>query len=172
MRLTNTLLEEVVSQTAGSDVVPLVMKLKNKKNFSEFKLAEILAQEVNQTRNQLYRLLKHNLVSFTRRKDKRKGWYIYYWTFRLKQVKHVIKKLQEDKIDKLKDRLEREKSGDFFACKKKRMRLGFENATEFGFKCPECGELLDMENNVETIKQLEKEIKEAEKAIAQNQKLQ
>src|SRR3989344_8439999 len=108
MRLTTNVLETVISETCGHDLVPLVVKLKNKKNFSEFKLAEILNQPVNITRNQLYRLLKYNLVSFIRRKDKRKGWYIYYWTFKLKEVKPVYKKLLKEKLDKLNDRLNRE----------------------------------------------------------------
>ncbi len=167
MRLSNSILEGIIANTAGSDVVPLVMKLKNKKNFSEFKLAESLKQEVNITRNQLYRLLKHNLVSFTRRKDKRKGWYIYYWTFKLKQVKHVVRKMYEEKIEKLKDRLDRERGNDFFSCKNKCMRLVFENAVDFDFKCPECANLLNMENNAETIKQIEKEIRDLEKSVTE-----
>ena len=73
MRLTTNVLETVISETCGHDLVPLVVKLKNKKNFSEFKLAEILNQPVNITRNQLYRLLKYNLVSFIRRKDKERA---------------------------------------------------------------------------------------------------
>ncbi|MBW2995229.1 hypothetical protein KY312_02665, partial [Candidatus Woesearchaeota archaeon] len=81
MRMTNKLVEKVVMDTAGEDTLPLVIELKNKKNYSEFKLAENLKVEVNQVRNMLYRLLKYNLVTFIRRKDKRKGWYIYYWTF-------------------------------------------------------------------------------------------
>ena len=138
MRLTTNVLETVISETCGHDLVPLVVKLKNKKNFSEFKLAEILNQPVNITRNQLYRLLKYNLVSFIRRKDKRKGWYIYYWTFKLKEVKPVYKKLLKEKLDKLNDRLNRETNNEFFSCKSKCMRVNFESATDFQFKCQEC----------------------------------
>ncbi|MCK4669891.1 MAG: hypothetical protein KAT43_01715 [Nanoarchaeota archaeon] len=165
MRLTNTLIETVISDTAGPDVVPLVMKLKNKKNFSEFKLAETLKQEVNLTRNMLYRLLKYNLVSFIRRKDKRKGWYIYYWTFKLKQVKFVIKKLKEGRLDRLKDRLQRENMENFYSCVHNCMRIAFDNAVEFKYKCPECGELLALEDNSEKIKQIEKNITELEKFL-------
>lgn len=165
MRLTNSIIETVISDTAGPDVVPLVMKLKNKKNFSEFKLAEALDQEVNLTRNMLYRLLKHNLVSFIRRKDKKKGWYIYYWTFKLKQVKFVIKKLKEERLERLKDRLDREKKENFYTCKHNCMRIPFDNAVEFRYKCPECGELLAIEDNTEKIKEIENKIKELEKFL-------
>ena len=63
--------------------------------------------------------------------------------------------------------MEREKSGDFFACENKCIRLDFEQSTEFQFKCPECGNLLNQESNAEKIKELEKEIKKLEKELKQ-----
>lgn len=170
MKVSNQLIESVVSETAGEDVVPLVKKLKNKKNFSEFKLAEALKQEVNTTRNMLYRLLRHNLVSFNRKKDKRKGWYIYYWTFNTKRVGYLTGDLKRQRLERLKERLEREKEGYFFECKNKCMRVNFEQATDFGYKCPECGEILDQEDNQKKIEEIEKEIKKLEKQIKTKKK--
>ena len=72
MRISNKIIEEVVSEVAGADVVSLVVALKNKKNISEFKLAEDLKREVNEVRNMLYRLYNFNLVSFIRKKDNSK----------------------------------------------------------------------------------------------------
>ena len=77
MKLSNKLIDNVVENVAGKDVLPLVKTLKNKKNVSEFKLADDIKEEINTTRNMLYRLLDNNLVSFVRKKDKKKGWYIY-----------------------------------------------------------------------------------------------
>jgi transcription initiation factor TFIIE subunit alpha len=165
MRLTNKVIEQVVENTAGQDVLPLVTELKHKKNYSEFKLAETLRIEVNQVRNMLYRLLKYNLVTFIRRKDKRKGWYIYYWTFRLKQIKNVLRQVKKERIEKLRDRLQREKQEQFFTCSHQCMRMNFEKATDFMFKCPECGELLYQEDNSGKIKAIENEIKELDKQL-------
>ena len=95
MKLTNKIVEDVVTEVAGEDVVPLVKNLKNKKNVSEFKLAENIKKEVNEIRNMLYRLYDANLVSFIRRKDKKKGWYLYYWTFNLKRIKYLVKDLKK-----------------------------------------------------------------------------
>src|SRR3989344_7829324 len=106
MRLSNKIVEDVVIEVAGDDVLPLVQALKNKKNVSEFKLAESLKKEVNSTRNMLYRLYDHNLVSFVRKKDKKKGWYIYYWTFDMKKVKYLLNSIKKTKVTKLKERLE------------------------------------------------------------------
>ena len=113
----------------------------------------------------LYRLYHANLVSFTRKKDKKKGWYIYYWTFDAKQIKYLVVNLKEKRIEKLKERLEREKSNQFYACETKCVRLDFDQAMNFEFKCPECGELIHQEDNSEKIQNIEEEIKKLEKEL-------
>src|SRR3972149_7889364 len=109
MRVSNKLVEEVVKNVAGNDVVPLVDLIKNKKNVSEFKIAESMGVTVNVVRNMLYRLYHKNLVSFVRKKDKKKGWYIYYWTFNIKRIKFLADSINKEKMEKLKERLDREK---------------------------------------------------------------
>ena len=158
MRLSNKVIDEVVKEVAGDDVVPLVQTIKNKKNVSEFKIAEKTDLGVNVVRNMLYRLYHANLVSFIRKKDKKKGWYIYYWTFNMKRVKFLYDEIRKKKVEKLKARLEREKNNFFFMCKNECMRVDFDTASEFSFKCPECGEILEQEDNSKKIKDIEKEI--------------
>ncbi len=165
MKLTNKIVEDVVIEVAGEDVVPLVKNLKNKKNVSEFKLAENIKKEVNEIRNMLYRLYDANLVSFIRRKDKKKGWYIYYWTFNQKRIKYLVNDLKKKKLERLKERLEREQESTFFICQKNCIRLDFEQATSFSFKCPECGELVNQEDNSEKIKKIEEDIKTLQKSL-------
>jgi|TARA_B100002003_G_C13815523_1_gene401766 transcription initiation factor TFIIE subunit alpha len=165
MKITDKIIEEVVTDVAGADVVPLVSFLKNKKNISEFIIAEKIDKEINATRNMLYRLFDYNLVSFIRKKDKKKGWYIYYWTFNPKRVRYILFNLKKKKVENLKERLKRENSSDFFICKIACVRLDFEQATNFEYKCPECGSLMNQENNVEKKKEIEEEIKKIEKEI-------
>ncbi len=165
MRLTNKIIENVVTEVAGEDVLPLIKALKNKKNVSEFKLAETIEEEVNTTRNMLYRLYHANLVSFVRKKDKKKGWYIYYWTFDRKKIKHLLLNLKKKRLEKLQDRLEREKSNKFYTCKSKCIRLDFDQAMDFEFKCPECGELANQEDNSKEIQKIKTEIKEIKEEL-------
>jgi transcription initiation factor TFIIE subunit alpha len=165
MKLSNKLVEDVVKSVAGEDVLALVKLLKNKKNVSEFKLAESMKLEINVVRNMLYRLYHVNLVSFIRRKDKKKGWYIYYWTFRLKQVKHLAMTIKKEKLERLHDRLAREKESSFFICANSCMRLDFEQAVGFEFKCPECASIMQQESNAEKIKAIMDEIKNLEKEL-------
>ena len=165
MRVTSKVIDQVVSEVAGEDVTPLVKYLKDKKNISEFKIAEKIKKEVNQTRNMLYRLYEANLVSFIRKKDKKKGWYIYYWTFNPKRIKYLIYDLKRKKLDNLKSRLEREENNYFFVCEENCIRLDFEQATDFNFKCPECGKLVNQEDNVLKVKEIKDGIKTLEKEL-------
>ncbi|RMD58342.1 hypothetical protein D6825_01205, partial [Candidatus Woesearchaeota archaeon] len=165
MKISQKLVDEVVSELAGADVVPLVALLRNKTNVSEFLLAEKLDVEINLVRNMLYRLYDNSLVSFTRKKDKKKGWYIYYWTFNPKRVRELIVDIKKKKLRKLKERLMREKNNQFFICENECMRLDFEQAHDYKFKCPECGVLLNVQDNRKTIERLEKECEKAENEL-------
>ncbi len=162
-----TVFEDVITEVAGQDVLPLVKTLKNKSNISEFKLATQLKQEINTVRNMLYRLYNANLVTFIRKKDQKKGWYIYYWTFNIRNIKHLAEEIKKKKIEKLTERLNREKNSIFYLCKNKCIRLEFEQAADFEFKCPECGELLEQEDNTQKIHTLEQELETLQKEIKQ-----
>lgn len=165
MKITSKLIDEVVIEVAGQDVLPLVKILRSKSNVSEFKLATQMKREINLTRNMLYRLYDHNLVSFSRKKDKKKGWYIYFWTFNQKRVKDLVKDIKKKKYEKLLERLAREKNGQFYLCANNCMRLDFEQSHDFNFKCPECGSLLNVEDNAAKIKELQKELLALEKEV-------
>lgn len=70
----------------------------------------------------------------------------------------------------LKERLKREYSSDFFTCKTKCMRLSFEQATDFEYKCPECGDLMHQEDNKIVIEDIKKKIEELEKELLNKDK--
>ncbi len=162
-KITSKAVDEIVSEVAGEDVLPLVKALRNKSNVSEFKLADSIKKEINLTRNMLYRLYDNNLVSFIRKKDKKKGWYIYYWTFNQKRIKDLAKDIKKKKLERFVERLNREKNTQFYMCASKCLRLDFEQSHDFNFKCPECGLLMDMEDNSKKIKELQSDIEKLEK---------
>ena len=158
MRLTNKVIGEVITQEVGQDVIPLVDQLKKRQNVSEFKLAENIKIDIKETRNMLYRLYKSNLVTFSRKKDKQKGWYIYYWTFNSKNVKYLFIKHKQKKLKRLQERISREKNNLFYICESRCIRFNFDQGINFNFKCPECGELMSQEDNTIIIKKIEKDL--------------
>ncbi|MEM4244716.1 MAG: hypothetical protein QXR60_00730 [Candidatus Nanoarchaeia archaeon] len=165
MRLSNKVIDELVREVVGDDAVKLVNMLKNKTNVSEFKLAEKLKLTVNHVRNILYRLQEHNLVTSVRRKDKKKGWYIYYWTFNMHQAKIMLSSLKRKKLDDLKSKLNVESIDSFFLCPKDFTRLKVDYAIEHDFKCPECGTLLKQQDNDQYLAKIRKEIEQLEQEL-------
>ncbi len=147
----------------------IIFYLRGKKNISEFIVAEELDLEIHRTRNLLYRLLDNNLVSFVRKKDKIKGWYICYWDFNEEAVPFLENKLRTQTLAKLKERFEVESSGMFYLCKYAHTRMRFDDAFEENFKCPECGELMNQVDNARTLEFLQSRIAELQE---QSQKVQ
>ncbi len=169
MTVTKEQIEKVVKELVGEEALPIIFYLRGKTRISEFIIAEELELEIHYARNLLYRLLEHNIVSFLRKKDKIKGWYICYWDFNENMIPFLERKIREQRLAKLKERLAREEQGQFYLCRNACARMDFDNAMEFNFKCPECGELMNLQDNTRTreflkqkIKELEEELKEEE----------
>lgn len=155
----------LIGEIVGDDIIPVVEILKNKQNVSEFKLAEKLKLTINEVRNKIYRLQEHNLIVSTRKKDKEKGWYIYYWTLNTKEIKRLIVSLANKKLSDLKKQLEREQETNFLECSNKCMRLKFEDALDYEFRCPECGGLMIEEKKNIRLENIKKQIKLLEEQI-------
>ena len=160
MNDTQTPTEYVITELVGEDALEAIEYLQGKKNVSEFIIAEDLGIEIHEMRNILYRCYDHNICTFVRRKDKKKGWYICYWNFNADQIPHLQTKIQKNKIAKLTQRLTTEQEGQFYMCKNACVRMDFDKAIEYNFGCPECGEIQEMQDNARTIafltEQLEK----------------
>lgn len=166
MKIPHKLVDDVITQIAGEHGVSLVNSFKNKKNTSEFIIAEKTGFEINTTRNILYKLYHANLVSFTRKKDKQKGWYIYYWTFKPKRIKDILIGLKKKRLEKLQEQLHRENASFFFKCISNCMRLNFDQAVDFNYKCPECGSLMEQENSDDKKAQIGEEIQEITRGLS------
>ena len=160
--ITKKLITDVVSEAVGEDALDLVFYLKVKKDISEFIIADDLKMEIHAIRNILYRLNNEHLVTYRRKKDREKGWYISYWTFNLPRVRELHEILKKRKISKFKERLtaEEKNKGNYFMCPNACVRMDFPTATEHDFKCSECGQILNQQDNTKTIHMLKSKIKE------------
>jgi transcription factor E len=152
MTLTEERIMDVLNHTVGDeDAQRIIFYLKGKNNISEFIIAEELDLEIHRTRNLLYKLLDKNIVTFKRKKDKIKGWYICYWDFNEAAVPHLEEKYRVSEIQKIEERLNREQNGVFYMCRYAHTRMTFDDSFEENFKCPECGELMNQLDNERTI---------------------
>jgi transcription initiation factor TFIIE subunit alpha len=165
MRLTQKKIEEILLGLLTEEGLPLVKQLVGKENVSEFDLAKRAKKDIKVIRKMLYILYNHNLVGFTRKKDKQKGWYIYYWTLLPDSIRFSYFKMKRDLLERLKNLLDIEKKELFFVCPHSCVRLNFDQSIDFEFHCPECGELITQDDTEQKIKELEKKIIETEKEL-------
>ncbi len=147
MKLPEKYIEDLIKELGDQGALPLVFLIKDKQNVSEFKIAEKMNTSVNIVRRLLYFLSEHNLVSFTRKKDKKKGWYIYFWTFDSVRALNLIIELKQKKVQSYHQQTTLEQKENYFKCKNNCVRLTETEALEAEFKCFECGELLVREEN-------------------------
>ncbi len=163
-RMSQKLTEHVVGESIGNEAMPVVEYLKGKRDISEFTIASKINAEVGFVRKTLYALQTHNLVTYFRKKDREKGWYISYWTFNQKGVPELALAIKRNKLQMLKERLRNEETnkGLFYICPKFCSRMQFEAATEAQFRCPECGNALKNQDNEKTIERIRENIAEIE----------
>ena len=150
------LLRDIVSSVVGQSAAQIVDLLYGKKNVNEFLIAKKLVMTINQARNVLYKLADEGLVSFVRKKDKRKGgWYTYFWT--LNSGKGLIKFRENLKhqLEGLGNKLQSKKFGRFFYCPNCDMQFNEEGALLHNYACPECGEVLQLKDSSQEISETE-----------------
>ncbi len=160
MKVTQKQIEDMIVSIASKEALPVYKVLKDKENVNEFLIAEKLKISINQLRNIFYAMDSYNLLNSTRKKDRKKGWYIYFWTFNKEQAAKVVVQLKRDQMKKLQVQLDREKQHQFYICTNDRTRATIENAMENSFLCGECGNLLMPDDNGKSIKRISKEIEE------------
>ena len=171
MKWSIELAEELVREIAGPESLRILRILFDKENLSEFELADNLKVNINQARHSLYKLQKYNLIASTRKKDKEKGWYIYYWTFNHKNARDLYLELKKKRLEKLKKEVEREKSGEYLTCPEGCVTLSTGDAMESGFRCPTCEEILIYKNDVSNIIEKEHEIAKLDAEVAEGVEL-
>ena len=86
---------------AGKQAEELADLLDSKKHVNEFVIAKKLDITINQTRNILYKISNYGLVSFIRKKDKRKGWYTYFWKIEILKSLEFLRGILIKRIDQI-----------------------------------------------------------------------
>lgn len=127
-------------------------RIEGKKDFEPEEEEEIL--KVNTVRKTLYLLYSEKLVQFRRIREKATGWFVYFWWDDFDLLEELLFEKKRDLQEKLRDRLEYEKENQFFAClecEDENINYTFEEAFELNFRCPECGNQLEVHENEEVI---------------------
>jgi len=161
-------LRDIVTSIAGDKAAGLVGILYEKKNVNEFIIAKKLSLTINQTRNILYSLADEGLVSFIRKKDKKKGgWYTYFWTLNTGKGLLKYKETLKTELDSLKNLLHSRKTKKFYSCPNCNIEFNEENALLHDYTCPECGEILQLKESKAEIQSVAIRVEKLEKELAE-----
>jgi len=139
---------------AGKPAENLSVLLNNKKHVNEFIIAKKMDLTINQTRNLLYKISDHGLISFIRKKDKKKGWYTYFWKIEFLKSLEFLKNILVKKIDQLNHQIKSRETKRFYFCSRCNIELNEENALLHDFTCNECGDIFVMKENTRILREL------------------
>jgi transcription initiation factor TFIIE subunit alpha len=148
-------LKVILAEIGGDQCVKVATELYNIKSdeITDDQLADICGIKLNIVRKILYVLYGNKLAEFRKVRDKKSGWFIYYWHESFENLKELIILKQKQVLDKLNAKLSYEEDNVFYICENFANGASdnpdntqvcnnivtFENAMEENFKCKNCG---------------------------------
>lgn len=153
------LLKEIVVLTVGKQAEPIAELLNTPKYVNEFNIAKKLGITINQTRNILYKVSDFGLVSSERKKDKKKGWYTYFWKFEILKCLEFLKNLLEESEEELKKEIAARERSVYYVCNLCNLEYSEGDALLMDFTCDECGELFETKDNSKFVKEMNANLK-------------
>jgi len=151
------LLKEVIIIVAGKQAEDISDLLYSKKHVNEFIIAKKLDITINQTRNILYKISDHGLVSSIRKKDKRKGWYTYFWKIEIIKSLEFLKNILVKRIQQLDHQVKSRETKMFYTCENCNIEFNEENALLHNFTCNECGRIFTQKDNTKVLRDLKRQ---------------
>jgi transcription factor E len=159
------LIKESIAYIAGKPAEVLVDLLDGNKHTNEFLIAKKLGITINQTRNILYKISEHGLVSSTRKKDKKKGWYTYSWKLEELKALEFLKEVAMKRIAQLNNQIQNRETKEFYVCERCNIEFNEENALLHDFTCLECGNVMQRKDNSKVLRAFKRNVDELNRKL-------
>ncbi len=158
----------IASMIGGDEYLKVARSLLKAEDATDEEIASSTGLRINMVRKVLYDLFGKSLITGIRVKDERKGWFVYRWRTRREEVEHFIENQKKKITERLQQRFDYENASDFYHCGNQDCsRVTFENALDGMFKCPTCGNVLNLKKNDKSKKAYSKKIDEIKKDMQQ-----
>ena len=158
-------LKEIIVIVVGKQAEEIADLLNNKKHVNEFIIAKKLDLTINQTRNILYKISDHGLVSFIRKKDKKKGWYTYFWKIEILKSLEFLKNILIKRIEQINYQIKSREAKRFYSCERCNIEFNEENALLHDFTCDECGDIFSVKDNTKILKEFNRNFDKLKKEL-------
>ena len=146
-----SVVKDFLNSKAGEYACELVKICNSKKIVNDEFIACKIGLKITEVRAILNRLHYHGVAYYDKKHDSRSGWYSYTWKINNRRIAELILGQQAEEVQKLESKRDFEKDYSFFSCKKNCDNFQFEIAAEYGFRCPQCG---DMMNSIDSKKRM------------------
>ncbi len=152
---------KIAALIGGDEYLKVARSLLNTEDATDEEIASSTGLRINIVRKVLYDLFGKALITGIRVKDEKKGWFVYRWRARKDEVDKFIENQKKKITERLQQRLDYEGSAEFYHCGNEDCaKLTFERALDLSFKCPTCGNLVNITKNDKLKKALQYKIDE------------
>ncbi|MDO8627847.1 MAG: hypothetical protein Q7K42_05240 [Candidatus Diapherotrites archaeon] len=162
-----SIVQEYLRTLGGEDIITLIkICQQKKKKVKDEEIGQKMKNlKITEIRALLNKLHFKGISDYSKKRDGRSGWYNYTWEIKCNRLAALVKTEQEEALEKLEKRMGFEEEHEFFTCKKACDNLAFEIAAEYNFKCPKCGESMDVADKNKGLKKIKDNINKIKKEI-------
>jgi transcription initiation factor TFIIE subunit alpha len=164
--------EELILSIAKEDGLELAKLLNKMGKTDEFTLAEKFGRDVNYVRSLLYSLYEYKIVSYSRKRDPKKMWWIYYWEISEERINELLTKNLKKEILELRAQKEKMSDNQIFECKECGRIFNFESAAENNFLCPADSDVLQYVDSSFLLNEIEEKTSDLESKLKEIEKEQ
>ena len=162
----DTFLKEIIDYSAGKLAENITIILSTKKYVNEFLIAKKIDLTINQTRNILYKLSDSGLVSSIRKKDKKKGWFTYFWKIEALKSLEFLSQVLLKQIEQINYQINSRESKQFYICERCNLELAEEKALLCNFICNECGEVFKIKDNSKLLRDFKRNLEKIKNKLS------
>ena len=166
MPLSEDILEFVAYVVGGEEAVAIIRVLADRE-LSDEEISKRTGLKEDIVRRTLYKLHQGLVVNLRRERDEETGRFKFFWSLNMDQIEGLISGWKRKILQKLEAKLEYERSNQFYYCGTPGCRrYTFDEASDSFFRCPRCGQPLELFDNEKIIEALEAKIEQIRKELS------
>jgi transcription initiation factor TFIIE subunit alpha len=154
----NEVLAELAEKIFGEKAKKIMILLSNHVEISDDEIAKELDMDQAELRKILNDLFEARLVKYRRARDENIGWYKYYWRITDEPLEVLLNDRKRLTLIILEKLLSLEEQAEIYVCPSCGARYSVVEAEDYGYTCPNCGEVLEPYDNSKRIRKIREAI--------------
>jgi len=106
------------------------------------------------------------LVSSIRKKDKKKGWFTYFWKIEALKSLEFLSQVLLKQIEQINYQINSRESKQFYICERCNLELAEEKALLCNFICNECGEVFKIKDNSKLLRDFKRNLEKIKNKLS------